>query len=48
VHLLGPGDAEYPETGKYGPFAGAAPGGQAAGAVQRFVRVEDVDYLEGE
>lgn len=46
--MIEPDLTELPETGKYGLFAGAAPGGQAAGAIQRFVRVEDVDYLEGE
>lgn len=46
--MIEPDVTQFPQTGKFGLFAGAAPGGQAEDAIQRFVRVEDVDYLEGE
>ncbi len=47
--MVAPEIAEYPDSGKLGVFAGTAPGGDAPDrTLQRFIRVEDVDYYDGE
>jgi uncharacterized cupin superfamily protein len=47
--MIEPDIAEFPDSGKVGLFAGAAPGAPTdAGTLERFVRNEPVDYWEGE
>lgn len=47
--MVEPEISEYPESGKLGLFAGAAPGRVADDrALEAFVRDERVDYFEGE
>lgn len=43
-----PDITEFPDTGKVGLFAGAAPGSPSGDAVKRFVAGEDVPYFDGE
>ena len=43
-----PDIGEYPDSEKIGLFAGVAPGPDEQVVVERFIRVEDVDYFDGE
>jgi uncharacterized cupin superfamily protein len=47
--MVEPEIGEYPDSGKIGLFAGAAPGAPTPpGVLEAFYRLEEVDYFDGE
>jgi uncharacterized cupin superfamily protein len=47
--MIEPDITEFPDTGKVGLFAGAAPGGTSPGDLKEFLRGDaTADYFEGE